>query len=1130
MPPRISDEQLLEEAKTRFRNCVDWESEARVRFDWDYKFANGDAHNLYQWDQAIVQDRLTARQPVLTINKTQVHCLQVINDGKQNKPGVNIRPVGEKASFEAAQCFMEVMRHIEYISNAESVYDNASSFQVQAGIGYWRVNTDYIDPRSFDQEIYIQPIKDPRAVYLDPDINEDDGSDARFGFIFNDMPKDLFDDKYPKFKNRVGWTTTFATDVEGWLQKNTVRVAEYYRRTQNDETLVAFIIPDVAEKYGEAAGDQVIKFKSELEDIEKKAYDELKQLNKENDKNDIETPDEFLIRERSVLTDNIDWYKIAGDIVIDKGPWLGKYVPIVRCVGTETIIDGILDRKGHTRALINAQQMYNYNCLDLDTKLPTPTGWTTIRDVKEGDYLISDEGKPTKVLGISPININRKCYKITFDSGAEIIADETHLWTVEERGKRKSQTYDWQTKTITTKELSVKNHFIKAVKPVDLNEAELPIHPYILGAWLGDGTTAANSITCSLDDALEMQELINSCGYKVGDIRINKDKSACIITIHGLRNDLINLGVLRNKHIPDIYLRSSKEQRQLLLQGLMDTDGCISKANNQCVFVNTNLKIISGIIELISSLGIKCKQDIVKAAARQFPNGETYNCQEAQRISFTANPDQSVFKLSRKLNIQQKDRNIHWRRTKRHGIKSIIEIPSVPVKCLTVDAPSKLFLAGEHWIPTHNTSANVEFGALQTKSPWVASMEAIEGFEEFYKTANTTNHSYLPYNGLDEQGNQIAAPTRPAAPQASMAYVRGMEIAQNEMMMASGQYQSQMGENENAKSGVAINARQRQGDRATYHFIDNQAKAIRFTGKILIDLIPKIYDTKRVMRISATDGSIIEMTIDPKAPQAVEKIPIDPNNLKDWDKKQQIVKMIFNPNVGMYDVQSEVGPSFATRRQEAFNALTQIAAQNKEFMNIAGDILWKVADFPEAQVLAERWRRVIPPNITGDAPDPAAEQAMQEASAKLEQQLAVIAQQSKELADKERELDIRQMDADRQWREAAATQSRLDYEAETKRLTALGNSGPALTREQIEPVVRQLLEAMLRAGSPSDVNEIDIEQIAKGLSKGGTPIEASVEAEPGEGEEPEESPMEGARKGKDNKWYVQQGNQWFMVQ
>lgn len=790
--PRLKDDDLLKEAKTRFRSCVDWEAEARNRFDWDYKFANGDSHNMYQWDQAIVQDRLTARQPVLTINKTQVHNLQVINDGKQNKPGVNIRPVGEKASFEAAQCFMEVVRHIEYISNAESVYDNASSFQVQAGIGYWRILTDYIDPRSFDQEIYIRPIKDPRAVYLDPDINEDDGSDARFGFIFNDMPKDLFDDKYPKYKNRVGWNVAFAGDAQGWLNKNTVRVAEYYKRTQNDETLLSFVIPASA-KYGEIGGDQVIKFKSELQKLEKEAYDELKRLNKElmdaDDDGEMEIPEEYAIHERKVLTDNIDWYKIAGDTVIDYGPWLGKYIPIIRCVGTETVIDGVLDRKGHTRALINAQQMYNYN-----------------------------------------------------------------------------------------------------------------------------------------------------------------------------------------------------------------------------------------------------------------------------------------------------------------------------------------------------TSANVEFGALQTKSPWVASMEAIEGFEEFYKTANTINHSYLPYNGLDESGNPIAPPTRPAAPQASMAYVRGMEIAQNEMMMASGQYQSQMGENENAKSGIAINARQRQGDRATYHFLDNQAKAIRYTGKILIDLIPKIYDTKRVMRISATDGSIIEMTIDPKAPQAVERMPIDPANIKDYDKKQQIVKMTFNPNVGMYDVQSEVGPSFATRRQEAFNALTQIAAQNKEFMGIAGDILWKVADFPEAQILSERWRKVIPPNITGDAPDPQAEQAMAEASAKLEQQLAVIAEQAQKLADKEKEFDIKSMEQDRLWREAAARESRADYEAETKRLTALGNSGPALSREQIEPVVRQLLEAMLRAGSPSDADEIDVDQIAKGLSKGGTPIGASVEPEPAEDEEPEEPPMEGARKGKDNKWYVQQNGQYFMVQ
>ena len=102
----------------------------------------------------------------------------------------------------------------------------------------------------------------------------------------------------------------------------------------------------------------------------------------------------------------------------------------------------------------------------------------------------------------------------------------------------------------------------------------------------------------------------------------------------------------------------------------------------------------------------------------------------------------------------------------------------------------------------------------------------------------------MPYNHVDDEGNTVPPP-RMAPPVVSPAYVQQMEIAQNEMMMVSGQYQAQMGENENAKSGVAINARQRQGDRATYHFIDNQAIAIRFTGKILLDLIPKIYDTQK---------------------------------------------------------------------------------------------------------------------------------------------------------------------------------------------------------------------------------------------------------------------------------------------
>jgi hypothetical protein len=121
---------------------------------------------MYQWDKWVIGDRMTNSRPCLTINKTQQHNLQIINDGKQNKPGVTIRPVGGDASFEAAQVFQEVVRHIEYISNAENVYDYAAQFQVNAGWGYWRVVIEPIADDSFDKEIFIRRIKDPRSVYI----------------------------------------------------------------------------------------------------------------------------------------------------------------------------------------------------------------------------------------------------------------------------------------------------------------------------------------------------------------------------------------------------------------------------------------------------------------------------------------------------------------------------------------------------------------------------------------------------------------------------------------------------------------------------------------------------------------------------------------------------------------------------------------------------------------------------------------------------------------------------------------------------------------------------------------------------------------------------------------------------
>jgi len=766
---KISDEEneILLEAKKRFRACEQWEQQARTWFNYDYKFANADSNNMYQWDNWVVGDRQTANRPCLTINKTQQHNLQIINDGKQNKPGVTIRPVGDEASFEAAQVFQEVVRHIEYISSAENVYDNAATFQVNAGWGYWRVSVEKING-TFDKEIFIRRIKDPRSVYLDFNINEVDGSDAWYGFIFDDMPKDMYEAKHPNFKD-VGNVAFSSNDYPGWLQQDTVRVAEYYRKSAKPDKLVYFILPITQEEIGP------IKW-SKLPKEGKDQFNEIKAR-------EGNLPEEDrTYREQDELSEEIVCYKIAGNRIIDKKPWLGKYIPIVRLPGTETVIDGIWDCKGHTRALLDPQRIYNIN-----------------------------------------------------------------------------------------------------------------------------------------------------------------------------------------------------------------------------------------------------------------------------------------------------------------------------------------------------SSANVEFGALQSKSPLTASPAAIEGHEELYARMNIDNASVLLYNEYDEEGRKLSPPQRMVAPQASPAYVQQMQIAQNEMMMVSGQYQAQMGENENAKSGVAINARQRQGDRATYHFIDNQAIAIRFTGKILIDLIPKIYDTKRVLRIEAKDNSIMNVTIDPKAEKPYEKKEaVDvPQN----DNHQQIVDVIFNPSVGIYDVQADTGPSFATRRQEAFNALTQIAAQNKEFMGIAGDILWKVADFPEAQVLAQRWRKIIPKNITGDAMDPAIEETMNQAAAQIEAQIAQIAKLTQELEDKNRDLYVKESKAELDWTRAAVQEMREDFNAMTARLTAVGNAGPGISVEQLKPVIQQTLLEIMQAGGPgADMPEEVL--LAPGMDEGGEPV-GLPEGPQGDVDSIPEVP--GSRQAKDGKHYVQNENGWNEV-
>ena len=191
------DEKIVQEAKDEYKLDMDWESDFRNLFRQDVKFANGDSDNGWQWPDDLRKDREKNKRPALTINKTAQYVKLITNNARQNKPSINIKPMGKEASYEAAQIYEGLMRHIEYISSAQNIYDEATENQVEGGIGYWRVIQKYTDDDSFDQELLIAPVRDAMSVLLDRNIKQKDGSDARHGFVFDDIPEKEFERQFP---------------------------------------------------------------------------------------------------------------------------------------------------------------------------------------------------------------------------------------------------------------------------------------------------------------------------------------------------------------------------------------------------------------------------------------------------------------------------------------------------------------------------------------------------------------------------------------------------------------------------------------------------------------------------------------------------------------------------------------------------------------------------------------------------------------------------------------------------------------------------------------------------------------------------------------------------------------------
>jgi len=696
-------DKIIATALERFKRCEDAESEIRNQALEELKFSLGE-----QWPEEIRRARETdpnGARPCLTVDKLDQYIRQVVNDARQNKPAIKPRPKDDGADVETAEVLQGLCRQIEDHSNADVAYDIAVEMAARAGFGFIRVVTDYADDEGFEQDLFIRAVKNPFSCHLDPDHNNPDGSDAQYGFAFDDMPREQFDREYPD-ADPCDFDTA-APEQAGWLRENLVRVAEYFECVYEDKTVYQ----------GEDGKPS-----------EREIPKALKRM----------------VRRKKIV-----WRKITAKEVLEEREWLGKYIPIVPVYGHLIDVAGEKRISSMHRPAMDAMRLYNY-------------------------------------------------------------------------------------------------------------------------------------------------------------------------------------------------------------------------------------------------------------AASAF----------AERV------------------------------------------------------------------------------ALTPKAPYIATAGQIEGYEDQWAAANTSNAAVLPYN----PDPQAPPPQRQQAADVPTGWMQVMQNMEHDIQSALGMYNASLGAPGNEKSGKAIRERKLEADNATFHITDNLSRAIRHVGRILIDLIPKIYDTARVVRIIGEDGSEDFARIDPEQEESRREIR---------DLQGKVIERIYNPGVGKYDVTVTVGPAYGTKRQEAAEFITQIVQSSPDMMPIIGDLMFKSLDMPFAQDIAERLKKMMPPQLQDQedegAPQipPQVQMQMQQMSEafgqtqqiaeQLQQELAQAQQQLKDKAGereiKAAELQIKAAEMQTKSREVAIKEGELQLKAielkkpkdepgaEPQTLAAIEQLAASLDQamQQHEQHMQMMAEAM--AGLSQRINQ-----------------------------------------------------------
>ena len=332
-----SESDTLATMRTRLNMAISALSDSRSDELDDLKFYAGSPDNHWQWPSDVlatrgaVQGQTINARPTLTINKLPQHVRQVTNDQRQNRPSGKVIPADDNADPEVAEIYNGMVRHIEYISDADVAYDTACENQVSYGEGYIRIITEYCNDDSFDQDAKIMRVRNSFSVYMDPTIQDPCGSDAKWCFITEDILREDYERMFPDGTPISSLQSLGIGDqsLSAWIAQDTVRIAEYYYIEYDKATLNLY--PGNITAFADSP--------------------EAKQLKAMGVKP---------TRTREVNAQRVRWCKTNGYEMLEKRDWVGKWIPVVRVVGNEFEVEGRLYVSGLVRNAKDAQRMYNY--------------------------------------------------------------------------------------------------------------------------------------------------------------------------------------------------------------------------------------------------------------------------------------------------------------------------------------------------------------------------------------------------------------------------------------------------------------------------------------------------------------------------------------------------------------------------------------------------------------------------------------------------------------------------------------------------------------------------------------------------------------------------------------------------